>query len=230
MQSHAAISSNLVAIIQAFVLFVIAAVHERAEEEGREDDAPRRVLPEQCHGDGVEPVARGEPVVDAAEDAAHLDHPAEAREPASDAHDEHHVPRRIDARLGGRARPEADRPKAIAERGAPEEEPEEHDREGGEHDPEMQAAERDELVRDDHRQPRAQADRRRGGRAERVLRGHRPVLEQPMHHEDDGVVEHDRRDDLVHTARRLQQPDDAAVRGATGDAEEHDDREEHDRR
>ncbi len=44
-----------------------------------------------------------------------------------------------------------------------------------------------------------------------------------MHHEDDRVVEHDGRDDLVHATYGLQEADDPAVERAAGDAEDDDD-------
>ena len=78
----------------------------------------------------------------------------------------------------------------------------------------MQTRQRDDLVGDDDRQDRAGADRRRRRSAGGIRRGHRSVLQQPVHDENDRVVLHDRRDHFVHTACCLEPAGDRAPRAA----------------
>src|SRR5207245_10759680 len=102
---------------------------------GPEDEAAGGVLPEEPDRDRVEAVARGEAVEHAVEDARDLDHPRKPGETARDRHREHDARTGIDARLGRRARAEADRTQLVAEGRPTEEAPEDHDRGDREEDP-----------------------------------------------------------------------------------------------
>src|SRR5438105_2112857 len=96
-----------------------ATALEGGEEQRRERDADGGALPEERDPDGVEAEAGREAVIDAGEDAAHLDHPRQAGEAAGDGHHQDHAPARIDAGLRGRPCAEPDGAQLVAEAGAP---------------------------------------------------------------------------------------------------------------
>ena len=111
-----------------------AALVERAEQERGQDDAERMVAAHQRHGDADEAEAAGEvegQAVLRAHDHVERDQPGER---ARDGHRQHDLARRRDAAVDRRGLVLADHAERIAVAGLPDEQPDQHAAEQGEHE------------------------------------------------------------------------------------------------
>ena len=196
-----------------------AALIEHAEEQRREQDTHRVVAAHQCHRDADEAVARREleqkPVVDA-DDLVDAD---EAGKAAGDRHRQHDRARRRNTAVDRRRLVVPDGTDLVAPARAPDEEPEEHEADRGDDDAQVErrAADiptegREDIV--DEGEPGACLEfAALGGLLPRLDED----FDQQVGHQRRGQeVEHDRRDDDVAAAPRLQPAGDEGPEGAEG--------------
>src|SRR5581483_7909425 len=186
------------------------AVQEAAEEESRDARADRGVAPEQRDRDPEEADLRCLHVEHAELEqvAEHVERTCEPRERTGDRHGLDVLAPDVDAAVGGRIRIEADRAHLVTERRSVEDEPEEDERH--DRDEEAVVESLQDRVAPEDGDARALRDRPRLRCRGVVGVLQRPALsEQVLATPDRDPVEHDRRDHLVRTGGRLQEPGDA---------------------